>query len=636
MAAIAGMQWSGTQGFRWRTIPFAVLTIGILALAAALYLIVVELEADSLSNQTRNRDNLAWNAVQIERELAALIVELDSYYLNEPETSKQRLIDRFDVFWSRVHGIEAGAFAKTFMSFDGVATLIDESKQTLLDVEPAIQSLMPGDAPSHDTIKRKLQKLLAPFHRLSLLALHRQSREASEVYQRIQDANAHILMIFAGVLGGSAILIGFLLRERRHVNELHASLERRVVERTRELQQEIAQRRQAEVELRESRDRIRLIADNLPVLIAYFDTESKYRFVNDTLTQWYARTANEIHGRTMAEILGLHNYQRIKPRLDAALTGVPQCCEQIVDYPDGKTRVIELNYVPHFDETGDVLGCFALIQDITERKHADEKIYELNAELEQRVEDRTAELRSAQESLLRKERLAVLGQLTGTVAHEIRNPLSAIATSASVIQHKCSGAELGLERALDRVFSNIKRCDTIVTELLDFARARGLQPEFAVLDAWLLGVLEEQSLPENVTLCFDRQTDGAVIAFDQEELRRAVINVVDNACQAMAEGRSEGEHARAGTLSVATGINGGRVEIVISDTGAGIPEAVLPQVLEPLFSTKPFGTGLGLPTVQRILEDHDGGLQISNAEGGGVEATLWLPLAEVSEERRSA
>ena len=238
-------------------------------------------------------------------------------------------------------------------------------------------------------------------------------------------------------------------------------------------------------------------------------------------------------------------------------------------------------------------------------------------DLEKRVEARTAELRAAQDALLRKERLAALGQLTGTVAHELRNPLGAIAASVSVIQHKCAGTALGLERALERIGRNIRRCDTIITELLDFARAKGLRTEAVVLDTWLSGVLDEQHIPEGITVNCELQMGGAAVCFDPDELRRAVINVIDNARQAMTDG--------GGDLTVATHMNGERVEIEITDTGPGIPEDVLPRVLEPLFSTKPFGTGLGLPTVQRIMAEHGGGLEIGSEPGRGTRVVLWLP-----------
>jgi signal transduction histidine kinase len=235
------------------------------------------------------------------------------------------------------------------------------------------------------------------------------------------------------------------------------------------------------------------------------------------------------------------------------------------------------------------------------------------------------ERKRLEQQILRSERLATLGQLTGTVAHEIRNPLGVIANSIRVIKHKCSEAGLDLGATLERTDRSIKRCDRIITDLLDFARARGIRPEPTDLDTWLSDVLKEQHLPEGITIKSNLQANGVVVDFDPDELRRAVINVVDNACQAMVNGYGENEATAGGELTVASRLNGERVEIEFADNGPGIPKDILPQVLEPLFSTKSFGTGLGLPTVQRIMEEHDGGLEISSEEGHGTRVTLWLP-----------
>ena len=263
-------------------------------------------------------------------------------------------------------------------------------------------------------------------------------------------------------------------------------------------------------------------------------------------------------------------------------------------------------------------------------KRAESRVRAARDTLELRVEDRTAELRAAQTALLRKERLAAMGQLTGTVAHELRNPLGTIATSVHVVRHKCGDPDLGIEKALDRAERGLKRCDAIVTELLDFARAKGVQPEPIALDAWLSALLDEQDVPGGITLVRDLQTGGAVVRFDPEALRRALINLVENACQAMTDGGGARADTAQRRLTVASRVAGGRVEIVVADTGPGIPEEVLPQVLEPLFSTKPFGTGLGLPTVQRTLEDHGGGIEIDSEPGRGTRVRLWLPHAQAN------
>lgn len=243
--------------------------------------------------------------------------------------------------------------------------------------------------------------------------------------------------------------------------------------------------------------------------------------------------------------------------------------------------------------------------------------------LEHRVTARTAELRETRAALARAARLAEMGQLTGTVAHELRNPLGVIATSITVIETRSREANLDLDAALARANRGIRRCENIITEHLDFARAKGHKPLSLILDYWLSGILDEMTIPGSFILDSDLQTRGAVIPFDPETLRRAVINLVDNACQAMI---GEPENKKTSRLSVATRMDCGEAEIIVADNGPGIPANVLARVTEPLFSTKIFGTGFGLPTVQRIMDVHGGSLQIDSPSGQGTRITLRLPL----------
>lgn len=284
-----------------------------------------------------------------------------------------------------------------------------------------------------------------------------------------------------------------------------------------------------------------------------------------------------------------------------------------------------------WSENGEPLRMAGSIADISERKKAEQEILELNEQLEQRVEERTAQLRDAQDTLLRKERLAAMGQLTGTVAHEIRNPLGVIAASRTLIERKCRDTDPLVGRALERMDRGIKRCAKIITELLDFARAKGLQLQSAPFDAWLLGVLEDMHLPEGITVRTDFQSKGDAYCFDPDELRRAVINVVDNACQGMTDEADGPGGTATGELTIEVCVEDTRLEIVVTDTGPGIPEDVLPQILEPLFSTRSFGTGLGLPIVQRIMQEHGGGVEITSEENKGTRVVLWFPVTDCEE-----
>ena len=243
----------------------------------------------------------------------------------------------------------------------------------------------------------------------------------------------------------------------------------------------------------------------------------------------------------------------------------------------------------------------------------------------QRLEASKAELFATQEELLRKERLATLGQLTATVSHELRNPLGTIRTTVSTIGDKIREKGLGMERPLRRIERNILRCDDIISDLLDYSRTRQLAQETVSLDRLLEEIAKEHSLPEGVALCFELAAD-ARIEVDLERFRRVLINLLDNACQAMAEDEDRGFEAGGGTISLRSRATEERVEVSISDSGCGMPADVLAKAFEPLFSTKSFGVGLGLPIVSQIMQQHGGGVEIFSEDGGGTEVRLWLPL----------
>ena len=259
-----------------------------------------------------------------------------------------------------------------------------------------------------------------------------------------------------------------------------------------------------------------------------------------------------------------------------------------------------------------------LADEIRMREHTQTELQQTNEQLIERSE----ELQEAQDSLVQKERLATLGQLTATVSHELRNPMGAIRTSLFLAKQKTEGKGLGVERALDRAERNIVRCDTIIAELLDFARDTppNLEPENA--DRWLKLTLQEQIVPEGVEVVFDFGASGVEVAFDKERLRRAVINVFDNGAQSMIDNPPERERK----LTVSTRATDGIFEMVFEDQGAGMDEETLEKIFEPLFSTKSFGVGLGLPTVKKIVEVHGGEITYDSTPGVGTKAFIRLPI----------
>ncbi len=248
--------------------------------------------------------------------------------------------------------------------------------------------------------------------------------------------------------------------------------------------------------------------------------------------------------------------------------------------------------------------------------------------LERQVEDRTAALRGAQEIAARSEKLASLGQLSASIAHEINNPLAGILTFAHLMTRMLEtgppdeatrGACL---KNLALIQRESERCTVIVRNLLDFARVRPLElrlfdPAKALEEALSLAAHKMQI--QGITVV--KKLGGkSLVNADFGQLRQAFMNILLNACDATPEG---------GTLTLASHVFPGSrdIEISVADTGSGIPPAHLSRIFDPFFTTKEKGTGLGLSVVYGIVEKHGGSMRVASPAGEGTTMTIRLPLA---------
>jgi signal transduction histidine kinase len=252
-------------------------------------------------------------------------------------------------------------------------------------------------------------------------------------------------------------------------------------------------------------------------------------------------------------------------------------------------------------------------------------LMDANLRLEKTVTERTADLQEAQESLLRKEHLATLGQLTGTVSHELRNPLGTIQASVDVLRSQLQGCPIEVDRPLQRIIRNIHRCEAIINELLDYSRGGPPNLMPTKVSPWLREIVAGFSGHGKVQIDSDACEDVEV-NIDPERMRRAVLNVLDNAMQACADRESCGSGGDDCRINVGLTYLNDRIRIAVKDTGVGMPESIIHKIFEPLFSTKAFGVGLGLAIVKQILEQHQGNVEVTSKAGSGTIVTLWFPV----------
>jgi signal transduction histidine kinase len=262
----------------------------------------------------------------------------------------------------------------------------------------------------------------------------------------------------------------------------------------------------------------------------------------------------------------------------------------------------------------------------------DQALHDLTATLEQQVTARTAALRHEMAERQRLEReaqrvqhFALLGQLAAGVSHEIRNPLGAVFLHvdllAEELQQPTPDSPAVVAEALAEIKTNLARLDDLVQDYLTLVRVGSIQqtPEDlgGAVQAW---AAEFQALaaPQGVRLHLEGLAALGTVAMHAATLRRAVLNLVQNALEAMPQG---------GTLTLTGRRTPTHVALQIRDTGSGIASAHRAKIFEPLYTTKPGGTGLGLYIVQEIVAAHGGEVTVESAEGQGTTVTLTLPLA---------
>jgi len=233
-----------------------------------------------------------------------------------------------------------------------------------------------------------------------------------------------------------------------------------------------------------------------------------------------------------------------------------------------------------------------------------------------------------QQQLSRAERLATLGQVAAGIAHEIRNPLVGIGSTAALLRDEFDPSDE--KRAdLDIILNETRRLDRIVNQIIDYARPRDLVPTQWAMD----GIIEEvlkllDTRLETQRITVTRFCSPTLAAYaDRDQIKQVLLNLCHNSLDAMPAGGdlriSAGQAAHAGNAGVF---------IEVADTGSGISQKHLAQVFQPFFTTgKRHGTGLGLAICRNIAEAHGGDMTLASEPGKGTMARLWLPLRPVQD-----
>ncbi|MBA7626033.1 Adaptive-response sensory-kinase SasA [subsurface metagenome] len=270
------------------------------------------------------------------------------------------------------------------------------------------------------------------------------------------------------------------------------------------------------------------------------------------------------------------------------------------------------------DEIGQLAQSF---NQMTENlKKANEKLIQWGKTLEKRVEERTKELREMQDSLIQSEKMASLGKMSAGVAHEINNPLTSILINTHLMLEKTEKNHL-FQEYLSLIADETIRCTNIVKGLLEFSRQNPPRKVFTDINEIIkrtLQLLEHQAAFQNIRVIKKPDESLPQIKVDKDKIKQVFWNLMINAAEAMPHG---------GTLTLTSQLSGDKkyVEVVFTDTGAGIPQEYLNKLFDPFFTTKGGGTGLGLAVSYGIIEQHQGKIEVKSEPGKGSVFTISLP-----------
>jgi PAS domain S-box-containing protein len=386
---------------------------------------------------------------------------------------------------------------------------------------------------------------------------------------------------------------------------------------------DISDRRRAEQALRESEKKYKQLIELAQEGIWVIDNNNITTFVNPSMAAMLDYTVEEMCGRRLHSFMDEKGVELCQANLTKGRQGLAEQHDFELLTKSGRRIYVAMATTSITDDTGKRVGTIAGVLDITARKEAQDALQRHQEQLEDLVTERSRELEEAHEELLKNQRLATLGQLIATIGHELRNPLGSIQSSVHALDRKLNPGDETIQRVIRRIKRNIIRCDHIIDDLLGYARSADIEPGPVAIDSWLDELLNEQSMPETIQLRFEPGI-AAELSIDTERMRRAVINLVDNARHAIEINPHKDNRAQ--EILVKTWQEAGMAKIAVSDTGTGIADDVLPNVFEPLYSTKTFGAGLGLPTVTQIMEQHHGSVDIETSTGKGTTVTLSLPM----------
>jgi PAS domain S-box-containing protein len=375
---------------------------------------------------------------------------------------------------------------------------------------------------------------------------------------------------------------------------------------------DITERKGAEASLRESEERFRNMADTAPVMVWVCGPDKGFTFFNKTWLDFTGRTMDQELGSGW--VAGVHPddldrcFAHFSSSFDARQEFQIECR---LRRADGEYRWVLCRGVPRFASGGVFAGYIGSDIDITEQKYAE------------------AQLRRGLDEIAHLNRVAAMGELTASLAHELNQPLAAILSNAQAASRLLSGEPPDLSEiraCLTDIVADDKRAGEVikrVRNLLKKEESGGAEVDLNEVVGDVIRLLQNDAMLRKASVAFEPSPNLPVVQGDRVQLYQVVMNLMVNGLEATQQ--VPGDR----WLKVRTsGPSGGGLELTVEDSGKGIAESDLARVFEPFFSTKPDGLGMGLSISRSIVQAHGGRLWAENSAGGGALFRCVLPAAQ--------
>ena len=386
----------------------------------------------------------------------------------------------------------------------------------------------------------------------------------------------------------------------KELQEIRKELELRVKQRTKqlakanlELQKKINEHKATEEMYRKYES----IANTSKEFMTLINRNYIYEAVNDSYCKACGKPREKIIGHSVSQIWGEEQFENIiKKHMDMCFQGNEVHYQEWFNFSDAKRRKFyDVAYYPFYNEKKEVTHTIVVTRDVTENKLLETQ-------------------------LLRSERLAGIGELAAGVAHEIRNPIAIIKSTAQYCQNKFQSYDKELKELMEIFVETSDKIDKTVRKLLEFAKpqqSRMRKGNIMEILKKVCSYIEGKCAEQNIETNYEIPETSLPVLFDEDKLNGAFLNLMLNAVEAMPNG---------GKLSVSAVNKKDEIEIKITDTGKGISPDNQRKIFNPFFTTKKTGTGLGLSLVHQVINIHHGKINVYSKIGVGTEIILIFPV----------